>query len=66
MQSTPETECKEKDSPLKRLGGKGGFGSDAKSSFYEGKDRLTARASLRRRTIEKTVLRENVRFLSSY
>ena len=60
MQAAPEAENKEKEGPLKRLGGKGGLGNDGKGSFYEGRDRLTGRASLRRRTMEKTVLRENV------
>ena len=56
----PEKDSKEKENQMRRLGGKGGLGNDSKQSSYEGKDRLTARASLRRRTIEKAVLKENV------
>ena len=61
VQSTPEIDSREKDNPLKRLGGKGGLGNDGKSTFHDGKDRLTGKAGLRRKTIEKSVLRENVR-----
>eukprot|EP00795_Rhopilema_esculentum_P016039 gene16039-7384_t len=56
--SASESE-KEKDGPSKRLGGRVGLGSDSKASFNEGKDRLTARASLRRRTIEKATSKDN-------
>jgi len=59
VQSMSEKDSKERESQMRRLGGKGGLGNDSKQSSYEGKDRLTARASLRRRTIEKAVLREN-------
>ena len=59
VQTTSESE-KEREGSLKRLGGKVGLGNDPKSPLVDGRDRLTGRASLRRRTIEKSVLRENV------
>ena len=61
--SASESE-KEKDGPSKRLGARVGLGNDSKTSFNEGKDRLTARASLRRRTIEKAASKDNVSLFS--
>lgn len=63
VQTPAEIESREKDGPMKRLGGKAGLGGDSKTSFYEGRDRLTGRAGLRRKTMEKSVLRENVRIV---